>query len=299
MRADVTYIFDAGFLVPSLVSAFSLLTHAPEDITVRFLTTEDIAALPAAVARLRRAFPGAEVQERRIDFDATLRVRGHVSPATFARLKLPELLDEPTLYLDGDTLVRHDVRPLFTVDLDGKPVAAVRDAGIVKALHQRDSGMWFGSRKSRRHLRDMGKIADLIDLHSYINAGVMLFDLPRIRALGLDKPMGDAASAVALRDRHGLRFNDQNWLNIVFRGQIHLLPPEWNALWGNRLTGRRPFPLAERRAYAGSRSDPALVHFTGRLRPWEVRFPWLHPKRQPWLSDYKSVETRARELLDL
>ena len=46
---DVTYVFDGGYLRPSLISAFSVLQHRPGAITLRFLVTEDIPALhPAA-----------------------------------------------------------------------------------------------------------------------------------------------------------------------------------------------------------------------------------------------------------
>lgn len=297
--ADVTYVFDGGYLRPSLISAFSVLKHRPAAITLRFLVTEDIPALHPAAERLRAAFPQADIQVQPIDFDRTLPVAGHVSPAALARLNLPQLLQAPTLYLDGDTIVRRDIGPLFAPDPERRPIAAVRDPGIVKALHQQAGQGWLPSRKSARHLRDLDQIGHLVDVGAYVNSGVVLFDLPRIRDLGLAPKMGDLAGAVALRQQYGLRFNDQNWLNVVFRGQIRLLAPEWNTLWGNRLTGRSPFPASERMAYAESRENPAVVHFTGRLRPWEIRHPWLYPKRRPWLAAYKALQAEAELAMGL
>lgn len=295
--ADVTYVFDGGYLRPSLISAYSVLKHRPADLTLRFLVTEPIAALDPAADRLRAAFPGATIEVRPIEFDRSIAVAGHVSATALARLNLPALLDQPTLYLDGDTMVRRDVGPLFAPRAGQAPLAAVRDPGILKALHQRAGRGWLPSRKSARHLRDLDQLADLVAPESYVNSGVVLFDLPRIRALGLDRPMGDLAAAVDLRKRLGLRFNDQNWLNVVFKGQIELLAPEWNTLWGNRLTGRSPFPAAERAAFAASRQNPAIVHFTGRLRPWEIRHAWLYPKRRPWLAAYKALQAEAEAVL--
>lgn len=296
---DVTYVFDGGYLRPSLISAYSVLKHRPADLTLRFLVTEAIPALIPAADHLRAAFPKARIEVQPIDFDSSLAVQGHVSAAALARLNLPALLDLPTLYLDGDTMVRRDIGPLFAPRPKGAPLAAVRDPGILKALHQRAGRGWFPSRKSARHLRDLDQLADLVDPSTYINSGVVLFDLPRIRALGLDRRMGDLAAAVDLRKRLGLRFNDQNWLNVVFKGQIDLLDPTWNTLWGNRLTGRNPFPQAHRAAFAASRRDPAIVHFTGRLRPWEIRHPWLYPKRRPWLGAYKALQAEAEAILQL
>lgn len=290
-RAHVTYVLDAGFLHCTLVSLYSLLRHRPEDVTARLFFTAPIPAAEAPLAALRAAFPGAEIvagEEKALDHGFA--AGGHVSPATLARLYLPKLLDRKTLYLDGDTMVRRDIGPLFEADLGGQPIAAVRDPGIQKALWYERQQMARISRKSRKHLSDMKKIAHLVDLADYFNAGVILFDLPRIREAGFAAKMMDIEGAVALRREYQLRFNDQNWLNHVFRGAVHWLGPEWNTFWGNNLTRRRPFPPTARAAYAASRADPAIIHYVGRTKPWKVRFPWLHRKREPWISEYKRVE---------
>jgi lipopolysaccharide biosynthesis glycosyltransferase len=258
--------------------------------------TEPVPQLQPLVAQLAKRFPEAQFDARQIDVPK-LEVGGHVSPATLSRLSLPKLLEAPTLYIDGDTMIRRDIGPLFATDLGGRPIAACLDSGIAKAVWYRKTGTLPRSRKSMRHLADLDKIAHLVDAESYINAGVILFDLPRIRELGLDVPMGDAAGAVALRKQYGLRFNDQNWVNKVFNGQIAPLDPVWNALWGNRATGSAPFPAAEQARFAESRANPGLVHFTGRLRPWEIRWPIFYPKRRPWLAEYKAMQARAEAVL--
>lgn len=294
---DVTYVFDRGFVRPSVLSAWSLLAHAAGPVRLRFLTTEPIAGLAPLADRLRRHFPMAEIETRHepmLDHGQT--VRGHVSPATLARLRLPAILEAPTLYLDGDTMVCRDVAEVFALPRGGRPVAAARDAGIARALAWRRRGGWVPP-KPRRHLRDMDRIGHLVDVPGYFNAGVLFLDLPRIRALGLDVPMSDIAGAVAMRQEHDLRFNDQNWLNRVFRGQVAPLGAEWNALWGNRFTDAAPFSAEERAAYAPSRENPGIVHYTGRLRPWEVRFVWAYPKRRPWLARYKAMQRQAEAML--
>lgn len=294
MRVDVTYVFDRGYVTPSVISAWSLLLHRNGPTRLRFLLTEPVPEIAALADRLRRRFPMAEItatHETRLDHGQP--VGGHVSLATLARLRLPDLLEDATLYLDGDTMVCRDVAPLMDHPRDGMPVAAVLDAGILRSRLYGARGGWVPP-KARRHLRDLGRMGDMVDAERYFNAGVMLFDLPRIRALGLDAPMGDIAGAVALRQAHDLRFNDQNWLNHVFRGQVAMLDPCWNTLWGNLVTARAPFSPDLRAAYAPSRNDPGIVHFTGRLRPWEVRHVWAHPRRRPWLGRYKAMQAQAQ-----
>lgn len=297
VTVDVTYVLDRGFVRPSVLSAWSLLAARPGETVLRFLLTEPAPELDPLADRLRRRFPQARIEarhERALDHGMT--TRGHVSAATLARLRLPGLLEAPTLYLDGDTMVCRDVGEMFDAPREGKPLAAVRDAGILRSRLYGARGGWVPP-KARRHLRDLGRLGDMVDAARYFNAGVALFDLPRIRALGLDVPMGDIAGAVALREAHDLRFNDQNWLNHVFRGQVALLDPAWNALWGNVVTARAPFPPEMRAAFAASRDNPGIVHFTGRLRPWEVRHVWAHPRRRPWLGRYKAMQAEAEAVL--
>ena len=193
-------------------------------------------------------------------------------------------------------MVCRDVGPLFSRDLSGHPVAAVRDVGIQRALHYRATGR-RPSRKARKHLDYLEKCSDLFTGRDYVNSGVMLFDLPRIRGLGLDAEMMDIAKAVEIRQTRNLLFNDQTWLNIVFNGHIDFLPAEWNTFWGNRITARAPFPEAEQKAYAASREDPAIVHFVGKIRPWEVRHPVFYPKRKPWLGRYLDIMKDAAVVL--
>ena len=292
MTPHVTYTLDRNFTVPTLVSAWSLLSHRPRDIEVLLLYTEDPGPDLAKVEGLARAYPEATVTARHApEITHAHGGRSHVSAAGLSRLLLPRALDRPTLYLDGDTLVRRDIGEVFALHLTGNPVAAVRDVGIQKILHGRSGHPT--SRKERSNRDYLDRIADLVDAADYFNSGVMLFDLPAIRAAGLAERMQDTAAAIALRTGRDLKFDDQTWLNVVFRGHTHFLPPEWNTFWGNRVTGDEPFPQTARDAYAASRANPAIVHFVGKTRPWTIRHPAFHPKRKPWIGIYHDIMARA------
>ena len=51
----------------------------------------------------------------------------HEVQDTLSPAEKQALLEAPTLYLDGDTMVRRDIGPLFAPDPDQRPIAAVRD----------------------------------------------------------------------------------------------------------------------------------------------------------------------------
>ncbi len=186
-------------------------------------------------------------------------------------------------------MICRDVAEAFATPLDGQPIAACRDPGIAKLQYHRAHG-GLTPRKSKPYQGEMDRISHLVDMPNYFNAGVILFDLPRIRAEGFDVQMQDIAAAVALSETYKAGLDDQNWLNHVFKGHAAALDPMWNAFWGNRMTNRSPFPPEARAAYAKSRDNPGLIHFIGRRKPWLVRFPWLHVKRWPWIFRYKALQ---------
>src|SRR5690606_19676460 len=122
-----------------------------------------------------------------------------------------------------------------------------------------------------------------VDMHRYFNSGVMLFDLDRIRALGLDARMADIAATAQVTSR------DQDWLNIGFRDSALILPPEWNSGWGDPKTAKPYVPKAMQDRFRASREDPAIVHFTGFEKPWAAPRP---PFR--WHLLLQPAQRRAR-----
>jgi lipopolysaccharide biosynthesis glycosyltransferase len=126
----------------------------------------------------------------------------HWSPATYYRMALPELMPQLSrvLYLDADILVLRDLRELWETDLAGRPVGAVKDEMISRALVAK------------------GRPAD------YFNSGVMLIDLDLLRASGAMAK----ARAYMLQHYEGLLIPDQHSLNLALSGQWAELDPIWN-----------------------------------------------------------------------
>jgi lipopolysaccharide biosynthesis glycosyltransferase len=172
------------------------------------------------------------------------------------------------VYLDCDVLVRHPPDELWSMELGGAPVAAVRDAYIPVVCMDvpwRSSG---------------------IDPRApYFNAGVLVVDLDRWRSLDI------ATRGITLLRDLQLHYVDQSALNILFASQWRALPPTWN-LQTNHLADERSRAwgfedLAELdRAIA----DPVIVHLNGGRfgRPWEAGSS--HPYRDEW---YETLDRTA------
>jgi lipopolysaccharide biosynthesis glycosyltransferase len=169
---------------------------------------------------------------------------GHVSGATYERLLIDEYLPDDSTYalwLDCDLLVLDDITTLFRRPLNGQTMLAVRDPFIQSVSSPFGVHNW----------RELGLTGD----NPYFNAGVMLIDMVRWRT-------GQVASlAMQHIRRHGKKvyFNDQEALNAVIGTNWIALDDRWNYS-ANPFHAKRQNPSDE----------PAVIHFAGRIKPWDV-----------------------------
>ena len=170
---------------------------------------------------------------------------GHVSDATYDRLLLINYLPEDSvnvLWLDCDLLILDDVTSLFDRALNGETLQAVRDPFI------RSMGSPFGV----RHWQELG-----LARHSpYFNAGVMLIDMSRWRATGVE----DRALQHLRRFGKQVFFREQEALNAVIGENWKPLEDRWNY-------SANPFH-AKQQSLGGD--PPAVIHFAGRIKPWNL-----------------------------
>lgn len=88
----------------------------------------------------------------------------------------------------------------------------------------------------------------------YFNAGVLRLSLERLRR---DRIWEQAQGL--LRNRPGLRFQDQDLLNLIFRGRFDILPGTYNVFDSLATSNRNLWAMR----------DPAIVHFAGPVKPWD------------------------------
>lgn len=275
----IVYFFDRGFEPCTLVSLVSVLDQTPGPLRITLHPTEPHDGLARDVATIATAYPAAELDIRNVDLSPWQHLpEGRLPLAARSRLLLPRLHEGRVIYLDGDAIARKSLRPLWEVPLDGACIGACLAPGVTVNLARakRDAKMAEKLAKRSRRL-------DGIDMARYFNNGVMVLDLDRIVETGLDRRMTDIDETVDYTSR------DQDFMNVVFRDHTKLIDPTWNSGWGNPRTANAYVPAATRDAFAASRDDPAILHFTGFEKPWTAARP-------PFVLHYvtKPRERRAR-----
>ena len=169
------------------------------------------------------------------------------------------------LYLDCDIIVTGDVGELFDVDLEGKSAAGVEDVGFRWLAYT--IRCIFLDHKPYNVLNYCTDVLGMKDPGSYVNAGVLLFDLEKCR------------QKVSFRDvvetLHSRNFfyNDQDVLNILLEGNIKQVDCKWNYM--NNIAfylecDRKEFRELYLDLY---REDYRIIHYISAKKPWNGEVP--------------------------
>ncbi|MDR1861467.1 MAG: glycosyltransferase family 8 protein [Candidatus Ancillula sp.] len=167
------------------------------------------------------------------------------SYATYYKLlfekKLPEV--ERILHLDIDTICQGSLRPLLSIDMKGKLIAA-RTEGAAK-----------------KHVNSHG-----LEMEEQINAGVVLFDLRAIRAANLGT---DFLLKVFVENSAVLEYPEQDILNLVYANNIRYFDETYNRrYWGDE-------PLLHHRRTKSWVLEQITWHIL-KPKPWTLpRWYWL------------------------
>ena len=142
LRPDaVTVVFcgDRQFLAPMGVALRSVMDFARQDRFYDLILLLD-GADSESVRKLEAMAEAPNISIRCFEISQYFDISGldtanrpGLSPMTFARLLIPEILCDDyrrALYLDGDILALGDVAALFDYPLEGMPLGAVADAGF-------------------------------------------------------------------------------------------------------------------------------------------------------------------------
>lgn len=279
----IAYVTDRGFLRPTLVSIWSLLTHlgAPAELHV---WGDGLRPRDWDAVRRVAGHPDVTLHTRALDAAHLGRAQTdmvHVSAAAMGRLFLPRHVTGTVLYIDGDTLITGDVAPVFDVDLQGGVAGVIRDFGVCHWLADPDAAR--ATRSSR-----LARIQQLLGTQpqaGYFNTGVMLFDCDAIRR---DPALLARIEDVQAASHHAQ--GDQDHLNQVLAGRVTHLGIGWNLSWG-RMSRHRAYmrQLGLPAAEAGPR--PArILHFHGPNKPWSVS------RRDIWSGKGRAVWRYRRQL---
>ncbi len=161
-----------------------------------------------------------------------IKTHKYINIATYYRLKLSSLLPnvDKVLYLDCDVIVNSNLSELYGTDIENFYAAGVKD--IACQTHN--------------------KKPKLKENSLYVNAGMLLFNLAKIRIDNIEQEYLEYTK----ENFEHIFIGDQQIINVVLQGHIKQLADEWNLQSSN---------FINRSIYL---RNPKLIHYIGKQKPW-------------------------------
>lgn len=263
MNAPIPVIFatDRGYIMPTAVCITSLKQYRHRDTRYEVhLLCWDISAQEEQ-RLMSLADEAVSIHLHAADptrYTSCTKGR-HMPPSTFLRLDCACLLPPSitrALYLDGDTIIKDDLSELYATPMQGCTLAAVPDLCLEE--YNRNTG---------------------VTESAYINAGILLMDLQRMRKHQDATALREAADHMPA----AWQYMDQDLLNHYYRGKIFILPPRYNCMLPLFDEDKIAFSLPRINQFYHTRytsledfyDDAAIIHYAGRLKPWmHETTPW-------------------------
>ena len=290
MTIPIALAADDNYMTQLFVAAQSAMLSAAKDTKYEFhiLLSEDISRSNMEKLKCMREL------NKRHDFivhhlkdiykGTTMRI-SHITNVTYYRLRLPSLLAhaEKCIYLDSDSLVCQDLWGLFSTDISEKYIAGVR---------------------APRHYRTEEVIAEtlsrleILSIDQYINTGVMVMNLERLRKDGMEDQFHHLI-------KNNYPSQDEDIINKVCYGMIHILPPRYNIMPYGHLSEsaddvyqndpglQRAYSIDE---WKDCRLSPVIIHYATRYKPWNdlsVNYANLWWKTAKELPFYEELLRRS------
>lgn len=238
MKINVCLCCDDNYAPQAGVVVASILANAKPDDRLHFHIIDDGISAEnrryiLALREIRECCFSFVSVDPALFLDYLAITRGeHISQASYYRLSLSSMLPHvrKVIYLDCDTVVNSSLGELAKVDLGGNVMGGVLDIG-----HQR-----------------LRRKTGLDPSACYVNAGVLIMDLARIREERIEK----AFLVYATEHADEIFHMDQQIINVVLEGRIACLDNSWNVQTSN---------FVNRSSYI---RNPSIVHYVSRQKPW-------------------------------
>jgi lipopolysaccharide biosynthesis glycosyltransferase len=242
---------DDKYILPAQVMLTSLLINNPETHTIYFLYRSakqaNIRILEDIVNSYKSHFIPVQITS---DNFKNFESAGRFPIETFFRLSISSILpekEERALWLDVDLIVNASLQDFYNQDFGEKAFVACKDRFI-----------------SESHIENLDLNSDSI----YINAGVILFNMPIFRNFTLDDYYN-----LFVAHKEILVWLDQDILNCMFTNQIKALDNDnYNV------------QILDWRHNDYDLNNASIIHYVGPFKPWSKKY--TNPAAEIWDKYY-------------
>ena len=225
------------------------------DITEQNKTLLESIVAPCSNVSLRFYNPKPFFYNRNLFVNST-----NQSEVAYYRLMAPYILKNynKAIVMDCDIVALRDISELYSEDISEYCLG-----GILDVVWQ---GWYNGDLELQKYCED---ILTMSDPYSYINTGVVLFNLEKCRQkISSEKILKIATS-------NNFKVQEQDIINFVYEGSIKYLDISWNmyAMVGQHIkdTIEQFAPIDSVKMYKEAHKHPYLLHWAAQPKPWIIQ----------------------------
>jgi len=194
------------------------------------------------------------------------------------------------IFTDIDLLFEHDIKDLYNISLNDKPIAACIDL------------LWHGIINTQESLKTEYaiKTLGLTDPYKYVNTGVLIIDIKKCLETNFTQ------NILKLINNNQYETQEQCAINALLKENIKYLDFNWNAstkpTWiKNKMTYMSDKTIT---AFNEAYNNPKIIHFMGPVKPWNTPQEdraykwWEYARRTPFYETilFRIYTNPAREL---
>lgn len=288
MKIPVVFATDENYLFYTIVAITSMAENAKEDTfyQIYILASGALEKGHYLIDVIKNKYSNIDITILPVgeaEFQNVYINNSHVTKATFYRLLLGELLYvDKCLYLDSDIIVNIDLQELYAIELDSAYIAGVRDLWI---------DLMEENQREERRIK-----TDIPSMNQYVNAGVVLFNLDKIRR---DKLTEQFCSHM----KRNYMFEDQDILNVCCYDHIGWLPAKWNlfTLFMGQFSELEQKGI-DKDTLCYMKEKKGIIHYaTPYIRPWESKrficndIWWKYAEKWRNTLEFQMLEKRVQQ----
>ncbi len=278
-RISVAMAADDNYLFPTIVSIVSIMENAKESSKFDFyllLPGDFKEDSKQKLMSLSDKYPGCAIHI--IDMSnrfSDCKTSSHITTPTYYRLGLPSILPcvDKILYLDVDIIVKKDLSELYSTDIESYYVAGVDQPHTSKIS------------LGKEFLKSVG----LVSHDEYINAGILLMNLKKMRENNLENKFVECMAKN--KDNKKWKLHDQDIMNEVYFDSTYYLPLKYNAMMHYYDMYNYLIKPISKEVWDSSYQDSVIVHFSSKNKPWndlsleKSDLWWDYAKKTDFIKD--------------
>lgn len=252
---NIVFACNDGYTSHLLVAIYSLFKFYNGKVKVTVLNSDICEKTVKFANKMASDFKQPSIdfsQVKRSEMNSLPINSDYISIETYYRYLIPTKLKgvSKAVYLDADIVILRDLSRLFQINLEGKCIAGVKDPHVIK----------------QGYLEEIGRESLL---NRYINAGVLIMDLKKMRENDIEGKL----FSMTLSLGKNARYQDQDAINFVLEEDIKHIDKKYNFMSDHR-HGIGQFFIS-----------PFIVHYNGAGKPWDS-----DAKAKYWNKVYRKIE---------